>query len=130
MTRVNKARGEISIKGPDGEQWIMCLTLGAISQLEEELEIDSLVNIDEVIGENPKFKVLMIILCALLAGGGHTIRPDSEEMMTWKVDLKEVMEKVRDCFAAGFGQQAEVKEDMLPPDYGDDQAEEEKRPKK
>lgn len=95
----NKQRGEVTIEGPEGELKL-CLTLGAIAKLEDDLGIESLTEIDTVL-EKASSKHLIKITQALLAGGGNTL--SDEQMMTWQVDFQQLMEKIQECFkAAGF----------------------------
>ena len=96
----NKQRGEITIKGPENKTYTLCLTLGAIAQIEEQLELQSLMQVDEVMGQARMGHILTIFI-ALLNGGGHDVT--KADMMKWNVDLKELMAKIRDAFAAsGF----------------------------
>jgi len=95
----NPQRGEVTIEGPEGELKL-CLTLGAIAQLEEALGIDSLTEIESVLTK-ASMKHMILIVKALLAGGGNPLT--DEQFMTWQVDLKGVMGKIQECFvAAGF----------------------------
>lgn len=95
----NKQRGEVTIDGPGGELKL-CLTLGAIAQLEDGLGIDSLTEIGEVLTK-ASMKHMLLIIKALAAGGGNPLSDD--QLMTWQADLPSVMEKIQDCFqAAGF----------------------------
>ncbi len=98
----NKQRGEITIKGPEDKDYILCLTLGAIAQIEEEIEgIESLADIDQVMGESPKMRDVVTIFVALLNGGGNDVT--RKDMMKWKVDFKDLTKAIGDVFAAsGF----------------------------
>ena len=108
MTHANKQRGEVKINGPEGELKL-CLTLGAIAQLEDELQIESLTEIDSVMSK-ASMKHLLVIVKALLAGGGNPIGDD--QMMAWQVDFQELMGKIREAFAAaGFGSDEDTDED-------------------
>ena len=98
----NPQRGEVKIEGPGGVEYKMCLTLGAIAQIEDELKLDSLADIGAKM-EQASSKHLIVILVALLNGGGHT-EITKKDMMTWSVNFQELMGKIRDTFqAAGFG---------------------------
>ena len=98
----NKQRGEITIKGPGGEHFTMCLTLGAIAQIEAEFSgIESLADIGDALGK-AKMADLLTIFVALLNGGGHT-EITRADMMSWSLDLSELMAKIMETFkAAGF----------------------------
>ena len=117
---VNKQRGEVEIEGPEGKKYTMCLSLGAIAQMEEALGLESLSQIDTVMNKGRMRNVITIFL-ALLHGGGHDeLGPD--DMMKWRVPLRELMEKIRECFVAsgfvdpdGEGEERENSEGGDPP---------------
>lgn len=99
----NKQRGEATMKGPEGKEYTLCLTLGAVAQIEEELGVDSLTEIDGVF-EKARMKDVITILVALLQGGGNSDITRSS-MMAWPLDMKEMMEGIRAAFNnAGFGE--------------------------
>lgn len=107
----NVQRGEVSVEGPDGKMYTLCLTLGAIAQLEERLQIDSLSNIDELMKKGRMRDLLMIFIC-LLQGGGHSEIKDISDLMSWQVKPKVLATKITKAFeAAGF---AEEDEDEAP----------------
>lgn len=100
MVQKNRQRGEVLIEGPEGKEYKLCLTLGAIAQIEEGLEVESLTQIDEVM-KKARMKDVITIFVALLNGGGEDV--SRKDMMRWKVPLQELMEKIRETFAAaGF----------------------------
>ena len=108
----NKQRGEITIQGPEGKTYTMCLTLGAIAQIEEQLELKSLMQVDEVMSEAKMSHVLTIFI-ALLNGGGHDVT--KADMMRWNVDIRQLMSKIRDAFAAsGFSDEDEEEGEEQP----------------
>lgn len=110
MVKANKQKGEVSIEGPDGETYRLCLTLGAIAQIEEGLGVKSLLDIQSVMGE-PSMGHLLTIFVAMLNGGGHT-EITKKDMMVWDVKFVELSEKIKECFAAsGFGDQEEEEEE-------------------
>jgi hypothetical protein len=103
MTAIaNRQRGEVSIKGPEDTEYKLCLTLGAIAQIEEGLGIESLTEIETVM-KKTRMRDVLTIFIALLHGGGHT-DITQKDMIRWDVDLPEVMDAIARCFAAaGFG---------------------------
>jgi len=108
MTKANKQRGEVKVKGPEGKDYKLCLTLGAIAQIEEDLGVESLTKIDEVM-KNARMRDVLTIFVALLNGGGHK-EVTSKDMIDWDVTIKELMVVIRECFnAAGF--EADKEED-------------------
>jgi hypothetical protein len=99
----NIQRGEASIEGPEGKTYTLCLTLGAIAQLEERLQIDSLSNIDQLLKKGRMRDLLMIFVC-LLQGGGHSEIKEVSDLMNWQVRPKTLATKITEAFAAaGFG---------------------------
>ena len=106
MAKANKQRGAVTIEGPGGEEFTLCLTLGAIAQIEEEIEgIESLSEIDTVMNK-ARMKDVVTIFVALLNGGGHDV--GRKDMMRWDVPLPDLMTGVREAFAAaGFNADGE-----------------------
>lgn len=97
----NPQRGEVTVTGPGDKEFKLCLTLGAIAQIEEELGLESLVDIDKVM-KKPSMKHLLIIFVALLNGGGH-IEITKKDMIAWDISFKNLMNSVQEAFsAAGF----------------------------
>lgn len=101
MTKANRQRGEVKIEGPEGKEYKMCLTLGAIAQIEEDLGVESLTKIDEVMSQ-ARMRDVLTIFVALLNGGGNT-EITRKDMIAWDVTIQQLMDKIRECFtAAGF----------------------------
>lgn len=101
MTKANKQRGEVTIKGPGGKDYKLCLTLGAIAQIEEDLGVESLTKIDEVM-KRARMRDVLTIFVALLNGGGNK-EITNKDMIDWDVSIQELMGVIRGCFnAAGF----------------------------
>lgn len=114
MAKPNKQRGEVTIEGPGGEEYKLCLTLGAIAQIEDELGLESLADIDEVL-EKPSMKHVLKIFVALLNGGGHT-DVTTQDMIAWNVKLPELMRVIRESFSsAGFSDNDDEEEGDVPP---------------
>ena len=106
----NPQRGEVTIKGPGGKDYNLCLTLGAIAQIEDQLDVDSLMDMEEVF-DKPSMNHLLIILIALLHGGGHT-DIKKEDMIAWDIRLKDLMAKIQEVFiASGFNDGEEEEEE-------------------
>lgn len=99
----NIQRGEVQIEGPDGKLYTLCLTLGAIAQIEEQIDgIDSLSEIDEVFSKG-RMRDIIFVFVSLLNGGGHwELTP--KDMMSWQVPMDVLVKKIEQTFkAAGFG---------------------------
>lgn len=105
----NKQRGEATIEGPEGKKFTICLTLGAVAEIEEQMGVESLSEISGVF-EKAKMRDLITILVALLHGGGNK-EITADDMMSWPMDMGKIMSGIRDAFSnAGFGE-AEESED-------------------
>jgi Phage tail tube protein, GTA-gp10 len=69
----NRHRGEVAAK-LNGRDWILCLTLGALAELETAFEAD---NLSELIARFSTGRLsardMLRILCAGLRGGGHVV---------------------------------------------------------
>lgn len=105
-----KHRGVVKIEGPEDQLYHMCLTLGAIAEIEEGLGVASLTQMDEVF-EKGSMKDVLTILLALLHGGGHKA-VKREDMIDWEVEFPVLMDKIQECFkAAGFGDEEESKDE-------------------
>ncbi|MCB1416579.1 MAG: gene transfer agent family protein [Nitratireductor sp.] len=77
----NRHRGEIAAE-LDGRQWTLCLTLGALAELEDHFNVPSLTGLAEAFAGQPlSSSDLIAILAAGLKGGGHDLtREDVAEM--------------------------------------------------
>jgi len=74
---VNKHRGEIAAT-LDGRSWTLCLTLGALAELETVFEAENLTQLTERIASKIlSARDMLRIIGAGLRGGGHPL-PDEE----------------------------------------------------
>lgn len=90
----NGARGEVAVR-LGGERRRLCLTLGALAEIETGLALDGL----EALGERMRrlsARDLMMVLTALLRGGGE----EDAELVARSVDPKAAAEAVAAAFAA------------------------------
>jgi hypothetical protein len=80
----NIHRGEIdAIIG--GKTWVLCLTLGALAELENRLEVDDLLELGERFSSGRvSAKHLIVIIGAGLRGAGNDI--SDEELSTMSID--------------------------------------------
>lgn len=70
---VNKHRGEISAE-LDGKNWTLCLTLGALAQLECHFKVNDLSSLAEKLSNNALCASdFLAIILAGLKGGGHDV---------------------------------------------------------
>lgn len=97
---INAARGEarLSLYGRD---YTVCLTLGALAEIEHALGLADLSMLDERLAR-PSAKDLVRILTALLRGGGEAVTEADVERLP--LDARAMADAVADAFAAaGFG---------------------------
>lgn len=70
---INKHRGEIAAN-LDGKDWTLCLTLGALAQLENHFKVDDLASLAEKLSSNSlRASDFLAIILAGLKGGGHDV---------------------------------------------------------
>ena len=95
----NGARGEvIALLG--GSQRRLCLTLGALAEIETGLGLEGLGGLAERM-RTLSARDLMLVLAALLRGGGERALADALERA--EVDPREAAEAVAKAFAAAAG---------------------------
>lgn len=74
---MNGVRGETALV-IDGVSRRLCLTLGALAEIEAELGCETLAELDTRM-RRLSARDLSIVLCALLRGGGEEIEPGNVE---------------------------------------------------
>ena len=92
----NGARGEAAVM-LGGERRRVCLTLGALAEIETGLGVDGLAAVAERM-KTLSARDLMVVLAAVLRGGGET-EPDVAA-----VDPREAAVAVAQAFVASSGQ--------------------------
>ena len=92
----NGARGE-AVAVLAGAERRLCLTLGALAEIETELGLDGLAGLAERL-RALSARDLMTVLAALLRGGGE--RALADELDRAGVDPREAAEAVAQAFAA------------------------------
>lgn len=105
----NPIRGEIPLTVQD-KTFTLCLTLGALAEIEEKLGIEDLTKIDEVF-KAPKASTILELVVALLHGGASAEDDASAEQKAqfaltvddvkkWKIGLSDVFKPVMQAFEA------------------------------
>lgn len=94
----NRARGEVLLV-INGEARKLCVTLGALAELEASFDVGSLAELAERLA-NLTASDLLIVLSALLAGGGQSIA--TVELAAAHIDPKEAARAVADAFLLAF----------------------------
>jgi hypothetical protein len=93
---MNRARGEVPLV-IEGERHQLCLTIGALAEIEESLGLASLGDLEARL-KSPSMKDVIAILAALLRGGGHDL--DELELGGRQIDLGVAARAIADAFAA------------------------------
>lgn len=100
--RANRRRGEVEAM-IGGERRILCLTLGALAELETAFAVDSLAELGERFAAGRlKASDLMRILGAGLRGGGNRISDEDLAEMAVDGGLAGAAAVVRDLLVATF----------------------------
>lgn len=95
MSPVNRARGEAALH-IDGHKRRLCLTLGALAQIESALEMQSLEAMSARLRSLSAGDVL-VVLEALLAGGGNPV--EAAALRAAHIDPAEAARAIADAFS-------------------------------
>ena len=102
----NSQRGEISAL-IEGEEKVLCLTLGALAELEARLSAGDLVGLSErFAGGRVSARDLTAIIGAGLRGGGNAVTDDDIARMSIEGGLKGAAEIAARLLRATFGGEA------------------------
>lgn len=93
---MNKARGEVPLM-IEGEAHTLCVTIGALAEIEAALELSSLADLEARL-KSPTVRDVVAVLAALLRGGGHDL--DEFELRARQVDLGAAARAIADAFRA------------------------------
>ena len=81
---INRHRGEISAR-LNGKDWCLCLTLGALAELEVAFAVDDIATLAERFSTGRLSSTDMLkLIAAGLRGAGHTL--SNEEVSTMQAD--------------------------------------------
>jgi hypothetical protein len=102
----NRRRGEIAAT-IDGRSYTLCLTLGALAELESAFGVEDLAALGQRFGSGRlSAEDLGRLLGAGLRGGGHPV--SDEEIQTWPgACLPEMTEAIAELLAVTFGGHAQ-----------------------
>jgi len=95
---VNKARGEVLLE-IDGRPRRLCVTLGALAELEAAFDAASLAELGERLVQLTASD-LITVLAALTAGGGAAM--STAELAGARIDPKAAAQAVAEAFASAF----------------------------
>ena len=96
MTAANGVRGEVVV-ALAGVRRRLCLTLGALAEIETALDCDGLALLAERM-RSLSARDLTVVLAALLRGGGENAL--AEKLAQAPIDAREAAEAVAEAFAA------------------------------
>ncbi len=111
----NRHRGEVSAL-LNGERYELCLTLGALAELEEHLGVRDLVQLAArfELGHVSARDLIAIIACGL-RGAGHDFTHDDVGRMKVQGGLEGYAKIAGDLFAATFGGDDQIGESQQNP---------------
>ena len=99
----NRRRGEVSAIF-DGRAYTLCLTLGALAELEDRLGVEDLAALGERFAAGrPGARDLIHVLAAGLHGGGHPLTDDEVAALSPDGGVEAVAGAVADLLIAAFG---------------------------
>lgn len=118
---VNRIRGEVPLE-LGGRRYTLCLTLGALAELEDALRAGDLAGLAERFGGGRiSARDLIALLGAALRGGGHEIDAEGVARLPLAGGLEAVTVALGEALVAAFGEVAEP-ENPPPPREGESRA--------
>lgn len=111
---VNRHRGEIGAI-LDGREWVLCLTLGALAELEAAFEADDLgALVERFSAGRLTSRDMLRILTAGLRGGGHAVTEEDVAGMQADGGAAGFARIVSELLTATFGGQEEAASPVNP----------------
>lgn len=98
QTPHNRARGEVLL-AIDGRERRLCLTLGALAELEAAFDVISLTQLSERLAQLTASD-LIVVLAALTAGSGEPL--STAELAAARIDPRAAAHAVAAAFRAAF----------------------------
>jgi hypothetical protein len=100
----NRRRGEVPLE-LGGQRYTLCLTLGALAELEDTLRAGDLAGLAERFGAGRlATRDLIALLGAALRGGGHAIDDEGVARLPLAGGLDALAEALGEALAAAFGE--------------------------
>lgn len=93
---VNAARGEVAFEA-GGRSFTLCLTLGALAEIEAGLGLSGLDALEARL-KQPRAADIAVLLGALIRGGGHDVA--DAELRAWPLDLAAATRAIAAAFRA------------------------------
>ncbi|WP_445501826.1 gene transfer agent family protein [Microvirga sp. G4-2] len=99
----NRRRGEVALQWGD-KRYTLCLTLGALAELEEAFGVDDLVALAERFGTGRlSSRDLLRLLAVALRGGGHEVSDAEVANLPLSDGIEPVASAVADLLVVTFG---------------------------
>ncbi|QFU17080.1 gene transfer agent family protein [Microvirga thermotolerans] len=112
----NRRRGEVALD-LGGRRYTLCLTLGALAELEEAFGVQDLAALAERFGSGRlSSRDLLAILGAALRGGGHDMSDAAAAALPLHEGIGPVAQAVADLLLTTFGGEAPPQNPPLPQD--------------
>lgn len=100
----NRHRGEISAT-LDGREWQLCLTLGALAELENRMGVDDIAGLAHHFGSGKlSSRDVIAIITFALKGGGHDVEEEEVRQMHCPGGIAGFARIVSQLLEATFGQ--------------------------
>lgn len=112
----NKRRGEIALHLGDA-RYTLCLTLGALAELEDAFGVQDLMALGERFGSGRlSSRDLLMILAVSLRGGGHAMSDAEVAGLPLSGGIEPVAQAIADLLIVTFGGEAASPNPPLPQD--------------
>lgn len=99
----NARRGEVALE-IGGERYTLCLTLGALAELEDAFGVEDLATLGERFATGRlSARDLLKLLAAGLRGGGHALTDQDVASLPLEGGLEPVAQALADLLVAAFG---------------------------
>jgi hypothetical protein len=99
----NRRRGEVALRLGD-KQYVLCLTLGALAELEEAFGVEDLMALAERFGTGRlSSRDLVRLLAVALRGGGHEVSDTDVASLPLSEGIEPVASAIADLLAVTFG---------------------------
>jgi hypothetical protein len=102
----NRRRGEVPLE-LGGQRYTLCLTLGALAELEDALNAGDLAGLGQRLAAGrPRTGDLIALLGAALRGGGHPLDDGAVRRLPLAGGLDALASALGEVLAAAFGEEA------------------------
>ncbi|MGO4572805.1 gene transfer agent family protein [Microvirga sp. 2TAF3] len=112
----NRRRGEVALRLGD-RCYTLCLTLGALAELEDAFGVEDLMALGERFGTGRlSSRDLVTILAVSLRGGGHDLSDAEVANLSLSDGIEPVATAIADLLLATFGSEASPSNPPMPQD--------------